>query len=379
MVAIGWLLLACGPSAPRCHFGTEHPIYSSSGENLDDVALALTGEGAIVFFSEPSGAYARALDTLGSPTGPITRIGPQCDAGLSAAVSGSALRPAANSGKPIEFACARRTNSQTDQAGGLSLYVLDEHLRVQHVERFGRVGPNSHGVALARGGDGLTIAWQDADLEGARIWLKHGSTPEIAVSDPAFAASAPGLAFQAKRLFATWAESRDEHGHVESRVRLADASQPSAAQTIALSRDRWPSPDLATSPQGVWLAFRDRRKAAHRTGLYLERLDPAGKPIGLPVRAARADGVGRPVLRPCLGGVLAATPRTFAGDYFVGVVRADADLETLSGEQQFYEDSHEFAQVASTCAGDHALLVMAERARLGRGHAALRSVSFVCD
>jgi hypothetical protein len=63
----------------------------------------------------------------------------------------------------------------------------------------------------------------------------------------------------------------------------------------------------------------------------------------------------------------------------VGVVRADPTLRTLSGEQQFYEDSHEFAQVGATCAGDHALLLMAERARLGKGRAALRSVSFSCD
>jgi hypothetical protein len=85
------------------------------------------------------------------------------------------------------------------------------------------------------------------------------------------------------------------------------------------------------------------------------------------------------VLRACLGGLVAATPRTFAGDYFIGVVHADESLRSLSGEQQFYEDSHEFAQVAVTCLGDSALLLIAERGRLGKSQAALRSVSFSCN
>ncbi|HEY2732354.1 MAG TPA: hypothetical protein VGI70_00135, partial [Polyangiales bacterium] len=284
------------------------------------------------------------------------------------------------SGESIELACARRSIDPSEHTGGVALYTLDDRLRIQSARTLGRVGPGSYGVAIAHGASGLTIAWQDADLEGARVWLlRSGSSEPIAISDPAYVASTPGLSLHGPHLFASWAESREDHGRVESRVQLADVTQRLRAQTVASSRDRWPSPDLASSPRGLWLAFRDRRKAAHRTGLYLERLDADGRSLGHAVRAARADGVGRPVLRWCLDGVLAATPRTFAGDYFVGVVRADPDLETLSGEQQFYEDSHEFAQVASTCAGDHALLVMAERARLGRGHAALRSVSFVCD
>jgi hypothetical protein len=191
------------------------------------------------------------------------------------------------------------------------------------------------------------------------------------------------LAAADAHVYATWAETRELGRSVESRVQLADLHVGGAAHprvvTVAHSRDASPSPDLAASEAELWLAYRDRRKRSRKTGLYLERLDRAGRSLGAPVRAARADGVGRPALRRCLGGVLAATPRTFAGDYFVGVVRADPTLRTLSGEQQFYEDSHEFAQVGATCAGDHALLLMAERARLGKGRAALRSVSFSCD
>jgi len=60
-------------------------------------------------------------------------------------------------------------------------------------------------------------------------------------------------------------------------------------------------------------------------------------------------------------------------------LRADPALRALSGEQQFYEDSHEFAQVASVCLRDRALLLIAERGKVGKGRAALRSVSFGCD
>jgi hypothetical protein len=76
---------------------------------------------------------------------------------------------------------------------------------------------------------------------------------------------------------------------------------------------------------------------------------------------------------------VAATPRTFAGDYFVGVVHVDRALSQPSLEQQFYEDSHEFGQVASACLGSRMLLLISERGRPGGGRAALRSVGFTCN
>jgi hypothetical protein len=365
---------ACGPSAPRCHFGVEHPVFASSAAGYDDVALVWVGTHAALFFSEQSGLYARWLDARGLPGAPAERLGPRCDAGVAAAVSGNAL----------QLACARRATDQPASDGDVSLYALDQRLRVQHVSRFGEVGRSSRGVAIAASSAGLTLVWQDATLDAARVWLMRGfGAQPIAISDPGFAASAPALAADSAHVYVTWSETRENGRSSESRVQLAELAPgltigPKAV-TVAHSRDASPSPALAASEHGLWLAFRDRRRASRRTGLYLARLDRAGRALGAPVRAARADGVGRPALRRCLGGVFAATPRTFAGDYFVGVVRGDPTLRTLSGEQQFYEDSHEFAQVGATCAGDHALLLMAERARPGRGGAALRSVSFSCD
>jgi hypothetical protein len=178
-----------------------------------------------------------------------------------------------------------------------------------------------------------------------------------------------------------WAESHELDRAYDSRVRMADLSAPGAlhATIVATGRDAAPSPDLVGSEAGLWLAFRDHRKAARKTGLYLSRLAGDGRRMAPAVRVGRADGVGRPMLQRCLGGLVAATPRTFAGDYFVGVVQIDEALEHLSPEQQFYEDSHEFAQVAGACLGPEMLLLIAERGRLGVARATLHSVTFTCD
>ena len=96
------------------------------------------------------------------------------------------------------------------------------------------------------------------------------------------------------------------------------------------------------------------------------------------VRVGRADGVGRPALEPCMGGLVSATPRTYGGDYFIGINWLDAELTRSRGEQQFYEDSHAFTHVAASCQGPHALLFIAEFPQLTRETAALRAVSYEC-
>ena len=375
-----WLLWCCSISAcdsspPACHFGAEHALFESTAPAFDDVALVWLGTHAVAVFSEATGLYARQLDAQGLARAAVVRLGPRCDAGVAAAVGG----------KGALLACARRATDQVETSGVVSLYELDAQLAIVRLERFGRVGRSSHGIALTVLSNDVVVSWQDAAAGNARVWLtrrRQGSEPR-AISEQAWYASAPGVVTRGDRLYASWAETREAGSSFESRVRLvgvgANAS-PQGPVTVVTTRDDAPAPELAASQAGLWLSFRDQRRLGRKkTGLYLARLDALGKTVSEPVRAGRADGVGRPVLRPCLGGLVAATPRTFAGDYFVGVVRADLALRTLSGEQQFYEDSHEFAQVASTCADDRALLVIAERGRLGGGRAALRSVTFTCD
>jgi hypothetical protein len=96
------------------------------------------------------------------------------------------------------------------------------------------------------------------------------------------------------------------------------------------------------------------------------------------MRVGRADGVGRPAIAPCMEGVVVATPRTYGGDYFVGVNWLDRELTRTRGEQQFYEDSHAFTQVAAACLGDHALLLIAEFPQLHSASSALRAVPYRC-
>jgi hypothetical protein len=326
-------------------------------------------------FSEATGLYARQLDAQGVPRGSALRLGPRCDAGVSAAVSG---------GKPW-LACARRATDQVETSGEVSLYALDRSLGIERLERFGRVGRTSHGIALTAVADGILVTWQDAALGSARVWLvraPNAAEPRL-LSEGAWYASTPGVVLRGEQPYATWAETREQGAGFESRVRLLDVGDhagPPSPVTVVTTHDDAPSPQLAASGTGLWLAFRDQRRLGRKkTGLYLARLDALGKTLGDPLRVGRADGVGRPVLRACLGGLVAATPRTFAGDYFVGVIRATTDLRGLSGEQQFYEDSHEFAQVASSCVHDRVLLVIAERGKLGGGRAALRSVTFTCE
>jgi hypothetical protein len=160
---------------------------------------------------------------------------------------------------------------------------------------------------------------------------------------------------------------------------LAVTERGAVPHTVLESKDADPSPRLVSVSDGLMLAFRDKRETGRKTGLYMARVAEDGRLLGRVVRAGRADGRATPVLEPCLGGVVSATPRTFAGDYFVGVLRADPELRRLSAEQQFYEDSREFDRVAVHCGRDQALLLIAERGRLLKGNAALRSTTFRCE
>jgi hypothetical protein len=371
-----WVLpcvYGCRPDPPVCRFGREHVIFESTTTAFDDVAVAQLATHTLAVFSDATGLYARKLDMRGAPRSAVVRLGPRCNAGVSAAASG----------KEFTIACARGASNALAADGGVVAYTLDEQLQIARQQQFGRVGQHSHGVALALDAAGPVISWQDAALNGARIWLAGPVLAPSVLSEPSWDGAAPGLASRSGRLYATWSETRLAGKVVESRVRmlgLGSGAQAASPSTLVTTRDDAPSPELVATAAGSWLAFRDQRRLGRKkTGLYLLRLDSGGHALGAPVRAGRADGVGRPLLRACLGGLVTATPRTFAGDYFVGVVRADPQLRVLSGEQQFYEDSHEFAQVAAACVREHMLLLVAERGRLDAGSAALRSVTFSCD
>ncbi|HET8939166.1 MAG TPA: hypothetical protein VFN67_37230, partial [Polyangiales bacterium] len=347
---------------------SDHAVFRSESGLFDDVALLKTATGPIAFFSDASGLYARAVDESGLPRNRAERIAERCDAGLAAAVSG----------KDVWIACSRRAHG--GDVGSVTVYNFAGELTTR--QRFAPVGGESQGVALAVSAGRVHLAWQDAALGGAQLRYAEASSPVTnVISDPSWFASTPQLSATDSQLLAVWDESQEHGSEYESRVRMLDLSgrtRTGTATTVMEAHDASPSPAMLVDRRGgSWVAFRDRRKGRRKTGLYLAHL--SGSRASEVVRVGRADGVGRPTLTACLSGLVAATPRTFAGDYFVGVVQVDPDLETFSLEQQFYEDSHEFSQVAATCLDARLLLLIAERGRLGGGRAALRSVGFSCE
>lgn len=361
---------ACDDAPQRCHFGAEHAIFESRRGAFDEIQLLPQGDGALAVFSDANGMYVRLLDGRGLPRARTQRLAAGCNAGMAAAESGG----------QAWFACARRGPSAGEQ-GAVSVYTFDAS-GLQTRGTLGPVGPDSHGVGLDVRGESASVVWHDAAIGGAKVWYAELTNPAPRqLSEDSWYGSAPGLFALDGRRFALWAESRERDHAFDSRTQLLDLGTGKPV-TVATGRDGAPSPDLVGGGNRLWLAFRDRRKPSRKTGLYLTRLAHDGRQTGPMVRVGRADGVGRPVLERCFDGLVAATPRTFAGDYFVGVVHVDPGLESLSAEQQFYEDSHEFAQVAAACLGEAAnrmLLLIAERGRLGANRAALRSVGFSCQ
>jgi hypothetical protein len=366
-------LSACDSAGRRCHFSSDHQVFRSEAGLFDDVALVRQHDGPLAIFSDPSGTYSRALDEHGLPRSRVQRLGERCDAGLAAAVSGEALW----------LACARRAHANGD-TGSVSVYTVSaERDTLSERQRFTPVGSESQGVALAVSAGRARVAWQDAALGGSQLrYAEVGSVLTQVLSEADWYAGTPRLIAEDSQLIALWDESREHGSDYESRIRTLDLGARGraggAGMTVMEAQDASPGPAMVLDPKGgSWLAFRDRRKGKRKSGLYLTRM--YGSRASEIVRVGRADGVGRPTLTPCLSGLVAATPRTFAGDYFVGVVQVDPDLQTFSLEQQFYEDSHEFSQVAAACLDSRMLLLIAERGRLGGGRAALRSVGFSCE
>jgi hypothetical protein len=370
-LAFGWLiwLLGCQGDPPRCRFGSEHAVFQSSAQTFHDLALRPHGSGVVALFSDSAGLYVLPLSAAGDPLGPARMLFESCDAGFDARRRGDGLA----------LACARR--ARPELAGSLTLYLLDAALDVQSSERVAEVGRASQGVALAERGGQLALLWHDAAISGERIWFSEplsGGAPRQLSAD-GWDASAPSLRWvqldSGPRLYAVWAET----GPTSSRVVLSEPSGQSAPRVVVQAREPAPNPRLVPAEGGLILAFRDKRERGRKTGLYLVRLDPGGGPAGEIVRAGRADGEGSPVMEACQGGLISALPRTFAGDYFVGVMWADERLQRLTQEQQFYEDSREFDRVALHCGEAGALLLIAERGRLLRNGAALRSTTFRCE
>ncbi|HEX2676369.1 MAG TPA: hypothetical protein VHM19_07005 [Polyangiales bacterium] len=379
-----WLLALAGCDHRRetsCRFGAETAVFASRSVALDDAALVRAREVAWLIASDEQGLFVRKLDARsGRPLAAMTRVAERCAGGLDA-IEGAQ--------HDVLVACLRPGESrQASAEHALTLYRLNADGALQSLAAFGAAGKRSRGVTLSVLGAQAFIGFQDAIVGEARTWLAivpltaaGDATTLRVLSDPSLSGSAPSFAVHGGRVFGAWAETRDDRA---GRLVFADLQARAAPVALFATRDPSPSPSLvALEPGGFAVAFRDTRDRRRKTGLYLATIEDGGRVSHAPLRVARADGTGRPALRACLRAgtheLIAATPRTFGGDYFVGAVRVDAALAHVSGEQQFYEDTREFSQVALSCAEAGALLAIAERGKIERGtHAALRAVPLAC-
>lgn len=362
--------------AGGCRFGPEHVVASAVHPRFDGLQLVRGGAGMLSLWSEPSGLYARPLATDGRPRGAARRLAARCAGGL-AAVSHTG---------DVWVACLRPREEASGAAGELTLYTVDPAMAAGVYATLPGAGRLSAGVGLALDGEALHLVWLDADAEMHRV--RHAvlptgraqAAPAVPVvstlSDPGHAAGRPDVLATARGVRFAWREAflREGEPAVEVVVAAADGRPGARLPVVEPS----PTPRLAEAQGALYVAYRDRRRRGARTGLHVQRLGPKLRPVGKPLRIARADGTATPAVTGCLGGLVASTPRTFAGDYFVGVNWIRPGPAYGAPEQQFYEDAHEFTAAAAACVGGEALLLIGERGRPGQARTRLRSTSFSC-
>jgi hypothetical protein len=301
------------------------------------------------------------------------RFGARCDGGL--AVAGE---PPA--GAATLLVCA--TRARGGAAGRLRVMSLDAELRITRDREIAAVGAQSEGVAAALVNGNLELVWHDGSAELQRVLhatlAADGAVlePPRALSDPGRIASAPALTVHGGQSVAVWAERFMQGEALRSTVVRWDARE--GLRTLLEQAHVVAMPQLVVLDGRLAVAVRERPRDA-KIGLYLALVGERPVRAADMVRVGRADGVGRPALEPCMGGLVSATPRTYGGDYFIGFNWLDRSLRRARGEQQFYEDSHAFTQVAATCLGAHAVLLIAEFPQLHRPGAALRALPYRCE
>ena len=379
VLAASWAALlapASGCDALRptkdCRLGDEQLVQLTASKEIDAIALAALGSRSFAFWSEPAGAFGRVLNAQAKPVGPIAALGERCAGGLAAASVPSA--------GAIVLACSTRAHAGS--AGALRVVWLDRALGITRARELEPVGPQSDGVDVAIASGNVQLVWQDGSAELQRV-MRAALAPDASVieppralSDPSRIASAPAIAVQARRSVAVWSE-RYMDGEA-LRTTIVRWDERSGLRTLLAQAHVSAMPQLVALDGRLALAVRDRPRDA-KIGLYLAFVGEQAVRGADLIRVGRADGVGRPALEPCMDGLVSATPRTYGGDYFIGFNWLDRSLRRARGEQQFYEDSHAFTQVAATCLGTHAVLLIAEFPQLHRDTAALRALPYVCE
>ncbi len=368
MVAV-LALAACPGRRPFCRLGVEHEIGRTHEKQIDAVALGALGSRLIALWSVPRGLYARALDLEARPLAAPLRLGERCEGGVAVLADGGAF----------QVACLQHpARGKPGDLGGVRLLRVGPDLGLQGTRHLGRAGKLSEGVAMARGSSGIELVWHDASPDAERVWwasLGDGGASARVISEKGRLAAAPSIAAFDGRTVTTWAENWLQHDKLQTRIVAWERRSPT--RTLVTGVHVAAMPELFALGSQLVLGYRDHRPH-QKIGLYLQRVPARGPLHGSAARVGRADGVGRPALQPCMNGLVAATPRTYGGDYFVGINWLDPTLHAPRGEQQFYEDAHAFTQVAAACTPSHAVLLIAEFPQLWRDSAGLHAVPYAC-
>jgi len=369
---------ACGEarlsSSGQCVFGDEHHAATAPDGVFDGVDLVLAGETALVAWSHREGLFVRVLDTEGRPAGEVKRIGARCDGGVDAAASASGWI----------VACLARAVPSKDHAGRVVLAWLDPTLGVRARSAVGSAGSYSRGVDVVADRDRAIVVWHDGTPGDHRVWLARVAPGETdveprLVSRPGLAAGAATVALYRSRVIVAWGETWfDDGGYLVGQVLVSDLRGAPREMAVIIHDD--PRPVLGQDDDGLLLAYRDEQPAGTRARLFLRRVSDELETLGEPVMVGRADGAGRAAVLPCQGAITTVAPHSYGRwEVLVGLNRLDGALGRIGIERQMYEHGADFSQSAATCAGDHLLVLTAERGSTTRPTAALSTTRVDCS
>jgi hypothetical protein len=364
---------ACERSeAARCSLGQATQVVRSEAARFDAIALVSDGERAIAAWSEPAGAYVRALDAKAPPA---RALGQRCAGGLA-----SVLTPGA-----LWVACL--SPAEGDTAGALRLSRFDPRtlVAVGATQDLGAVGRDAQQVALAASPSRLYVVWSDGAvgwprLVGRELDAASGQVlgPAHALSHPEANARAPSLLVYQNQLWVAWTESDFKPGKARHRLMLQRGS--AAAQALADVLDETPAPALGQDADGPLLTFRTATKPKARPELFVARLDPrSGGFTATPRSIGRANGAGGPSLALCATTRAISVPIDHAGELYVAFHPLSQALTSTEENHQYYESGRELVAAASACVGGYPLTLMAEQSEPSRPRARLLSTAFRCD
>ena len=211
-----------------------------------------------------------------------------------------------------------------------------------------------------------------------RVGDNGGSSDPWRVSREGLAAGAPSVVVHEGEPVVAWAETWfGDDGYLVGQILVSNTrAAPTAVEVIIHDDAR---AVLAVDQRGLLVGWRDEMPAGTLPRLLLLRLGDDLTPQGEPQVVGRANGAGSPYLLECDGAVVTVAPRTYGRwDVLVGINRLDPGLERLTVERQIYEYGVDFSLAAAGCAGEHVLLLAAERGNSTHPDVRIRTTTLDC-